>query len=166
MNRMYVLVMLLACILLPANASLKTEADKAYQENDFKGAIEKYEAILEGGQESADVYYNLGNSYYKNKDIAKAVLNYERALLLQPENGDIRANLKIANAKTIDKITPIPEIFFITWIKSLINSLNIDTWAKLGIISFMLCLIGLGTFLYIKDYSRSRYNNRNIIYSA
>ena len=60
--------MLLACILLPANASLKTEADKAYQENDFKGAIEKYEAILAAGQESADVYYNLEMAKSKTID--------------------------------------------------------------------------------------------------
>lgn len=130
-------------------AATKGMGDSAYIKGDYLTAIQVYESLLQQG-ESAEIYYNLGNSYYKSGDIAHAILNYERALLLQPENGDIRANLKIANAKTIDKITPIPEIFFITWIKSLINSLNIDTWAKLGIISFMLCLIGLGTFLYIK----------------
>ena len=64
MNKVYVFILLLIGFVFSANASVKEEADKAYQENDFKTAIEKYEAILNAGQESADVYYNLGNSYY------------------------------------------------------------------------------------------------------
>ena len=127
----------------------KIMGDSAYMQGDYLIAIQVYETLLQQG-ESAEIYYNLGNSYYKSGDIARAILNYERALLLQPDNGDIRVNLEIANAKTIDKVTPIPEIFFITWVKSLINSLNIDAWAKVGIISFILCLIGLGIFFYAK----------------
>ena len=69
----------------------KAEGDSAYMKNDFASAIQVYEALLTKG-EAADLYYNLGNSYYKSGDIAKAILNYERALLLQPGNGDIRAN--------------------------------------------------------------------------
>lgn len=148
MNRMYVLLMLLACILLPANASLKTEADKAYQENDFKGAIEKYEAILEGGQESADVYYNLGNSYYKNKNIAKAVLNYERALLLSPGDEDIRYNLEMAKSKTIDKVTPKSEIFIVTWVSSIRDLMSESSWAVFAIICFVLFLLGTSAYIF------------------
>lgn len=148
MNRMYVLLMLLACVLLPANASLKTEADKAYQENDFKGAIEKYEAILEGGQESADVYYNLGNSYYKNKNIAKAVLNYERALLLSPGDEDIRYNLEMAKSKTIDKVTPKSEIFIVTWVSSIRDLMSESSWAVFAIICFVLFLLGTSAYIF------------------
>ena len=75
-----------------------------------------------------NVYYNLGNSYYKIGEIAKAVLNYERALLLQPGNADIRANLEVARAKTIDKVEPVPEVFFVSWIKSLTNSMSVDAY--------------------------------------
>lgn len=128
----------------------KTMGDSAYIKGNYITAIQVYESLLQQG-ESAEVYYNLGNSYYKSGDIAHAILNYERALLLEPNNEDIRANLNIANAKTIDKITPIPEIFFITWLKSLINSLSINSWAKLSIICFILCIIGLGIFLYTKN---------------
>ena len=148
MNRMYVLLMLLACILLPANASLKTEADKAYQENDFNGAIEKYEAILEGGQESADVYYNLGNSYYKNKNIAKAVLNYERALLLSPGDEDIRYNLEMAKSKTIDKVTPKSEIFIVTWVSSIRDLMSESSWAMFAIVCFILFLLGASAYIF------------------
>lgn len=145
---MYVLVMLLAFILLPANASLKTEADKAYQDNDFKGAIEKYETILEGGQESADVYYNLGNSYYKNKNIAKAVLNYERALLLSPGDEDIRYNLEMAKSKTIDKVTPKSEIFIVTWVNSIRDLMSESSWAGFAVVCFILFLLGTSAYIF------------------
>ena len=60
----------------------KAEGDSAYIKEDYAAAIQVYETLLKNG-EAADVYYNLGNSYYKIGEIAKAVLNYERALLKQ-----------------------------------------------------------------------------------
>ena len=106
----------------------KSEGDSAYIRNDFASAIQIYESLLRKG-DAADVYYNLGNSYYKVNEIAKAILNYERALLLQPGNGDIRANLEIARGKTVDKVEAVPEVFFVTWTKALINSMSVDAWA-------------------------------------
>lgn len=128
----------------------KAEGDSAYMRNDYASAIQIYENLLKNG-EAAEVYYNLGNSYYKADDIAKAILNYERALLLQPGNADIRANLEIARSKTIDKVIPVPEIFFVAWTKSLINSLSVDAWAKLGVVFFILLLISLYLFFFSKQ---------------
>ena len=124
----------------------KAEGDSAYMRNDFAAAIEIYEALLQNG-EAPEVYYNLGNSYYKSGDIARAILNYERALLLAPGNADIRANLEVARAKTIDKVTPVPEIFFVAWTKSLINCLSVDAWAKYGIAFFLLLLVSLALYV-------------------
>lgn len=128
----------------------KADGDSAYIRNDYASAIQIYENLLKKG-EAAEVYYNLGNSYYKADDIAKAILNYERALLLQPGNADIRANLEIARSKTIDKVIPVPEIFFVAWTKSLINSLSIDAWAKLGVVFFILLLVSLYLFFFSKQ---------------
>ena len=125
----------------------KAEGDSAYAHNDFASAIQIYEHLLQQG-EAPEIYYNLGNSYYKTDDIARAILNYERALLLSPGNADIRANLEIARSKTVDKVTPIPEIFFVTWIKSLVNSQSSDAWAKTGIVSFLLFLASLAVFFF------------------
>lgn len=125
----------------------KVEGDSAYINNDFAFAIQIYESLLKQG-EAPEIYYNLGNSYYKTDDIARAILNYERALLLSPGNADIRANLEIARSKAVDKVTPIPEIFFVTWIKSLVNSQSSDAWAKTGIVSFLLFLVSLAVFLF------------------
>lgn len=127
----------------------KAEGDSAYAKNDYTSAIQIYEVLLNQG-EAADIYYNLGNSYYKVGDIAKAILNYERALLLQPGNGDIRANLEIARSKTIDKVEQMPEIFFISWTKSLINSMSVDSWAICGIVCFILLIISLYFFIFSK----------------
>ena len=114
----------------------KAEADSAYINNDFTNAAELYESILKNKGESADIYYNLGNSYYKMNNIAKAVLNYERALLLNPGNNDIRFNLELARSKTVDKVIPSSKMFFVTWTQSLINTMSEKAWAHTGIIMF------------------------------
>ena len=128
----------------------KAEGDSAYMKNDYASAIQIYEALLNRG-EAADIYYNLGNSYYKAGDIAKAILNYERALLLQPGNGDIRANLEIARSKTVDKVEPVPEIFFVSWTKSLINSMSVDSWAVCGVVCFILLIVSFYLFIFSKQ---------------
>lgn len=128
----------------------KSEGDSAYIRNDFASAIQIYESLLRKG-EAADVYYNLGNSYYKVNEIAKAILNYERALLLQPGNGDIRANLEIARSKTVDKVETVPEVFFVTWTKALINSMSVDAWAVCGVVSFLLLIVSLYFFIFSKQ---------------
>ena len=130
--------------------AIKAEGDSAYMKNDYASAIQIYEALLNRG-EAADIYYNLGNSYYKAGDIAKAILNYERALLLQPGNGDIRANLEIARSKTVDKVEPVPEIFFVSWTKSLINSMSVDSWAVCGVVCFILLIVSLYLFIFSKQ---------------
>lgn len=128
----------------------KAQGDSAYMRNDYASAIQIYESLLTKG-EAAEIYYNLGNSYYKTDDIAKAILNYERALLLQPGNADVRANLEIARSKTIDKVVSVPDIFFVTWTKSLINCLSVDAWAKLGVAFFILLLVSFSLFFFSKQ---------------
>ena len=128
----------------------KTQGDSAYMRNDYAFAIQIYETLLKEG-EAAEVYYNLGNCYYKVDNIARSILNYERALLLQPDNDDIRVNLEIARTKTVDKIVPVPEIFFVVWTKSLINMFSIDAWAKLGIMFFILLLASCSLFFFSKQ---------------
>ena len=133
----------------PESNITKAMGDSAYMRNDYATAIQIYEDLLEQG-EAAELYYNLGNSYFKTDDIARAILNYERALLLQPGNADIRANLEIARAKTVDKLVPIPEVFFVSWIKSVINCLSVDAWAKWGLLFFIILLISCSMFFFAK----------------
>ena len=119
----------------------KAQADSAYINNDFASAVYLYENILANQGESADIYYNLGNSYYKMDNIAKAIVNYEKALVLNPADGDIRFNLELAQSKTVDKVTPMSEIFLVTWMKDLTNLMSEKGWAKMGITTFILMLM-------------------------
>ena len=118
------LIGLIGYIQFAVAAPTKAEADEAYQKEKFSEAASLYEEILQTQGESADIYYNLGNAYFKLKNTAKAVLNYERALLLNPGDADIRFNLDMARSKTVDKITPTAEVFIVTWYKSLVNMMS------------------------------------------
>jgi len=128
----------------------KAQGDSAYIRNDFASAIQIYESLLKTQGEASEVYYNLGNSYYKLGDMAKAILNYERALLLNPGDGDIRSNLEIARSKTVDKVDVTPELFFVTWTNSLINCMGADAWAKCGVATFIFLIVSLYFFIFSK----------------
>ena len=126
----------------------KPLADEAYAAGDFQRAIILYEQILATQGEAADIYYNLGNSYYKGEQIAKAILHYERALQLAPGDDDIRFNLELARSKTIDKITPLSEIFFITWARNFADLLGSDAWAKCGIAFFLIFIVAFSAYIF------------------
>jgi len=118
-----------------------TAANKAYTDGLYTNALELYKQVLKDGYESADLYYNIGNVYYKMNDFTSAILYYERAKKLSPGNEDIDYNLKVANSKIADKIEPIPELFYRRWYTSLTRQFSADTWATAGIIGFIVSLI-------------------------
>ena len=135
-------VISLTSYLLPptSHAVTKAEADSAYVHEEYQKAIDSYEALLKKGV-SAELYYNLGNAYYRTENITRAVLNYERALLLSPSDPDIRFNLQMARSKTIDKIVPEQEMFFVTWYRSLVNIASVDGWAMIALVCLGLAII-------------------------
>ena len=129
--------------LQPLPAMSKEEADNAYAKGMYQKAIEGYTALLKDTP-SSDVYYNLGNAYFRTNNLTRAILNYERALLLSPGDADIRFNLQFANSKLIDKPAPENEMFFVTWYYAVVNSMSVDAWAIFAVIalaaSLALCL--------------------------
>ena len=133
-------------LLLAAPVS-KVEADSAYVHGNFQQAIKDYESLLKQGA-SAELYYNLGNAYYRTENITRAVLNYERALLLSPGDADIRFNLQIARSKTIDKIVPESEMFFVTWYRSLVNIMSVDGWGRMALVSLALVIVLFLVYLF------------------
>ena len=138
---------LLAVLPFQSYALTKAEADSAYVRGEYQKAVGLYENLLrEGG--SPDLYYNLGNAYYRTDDIPHAVLNYERALLLSPGDRDIRFNLQLARSKTIDKITPEQEMFFVIWYRSLVNLESVDGWARIALASIALAIILALVYLF------------------
>ena len=134
---------------LASFAATKAEADALYEQEKFTEAAAAYEAVLKNEGIAAEVYYNLGNCYYKLDEIPLAVLNYERAFLLNPGDGDIRANLAHARGKTIDKVVPPSEMFFVTWWRNLTNCMSLNQWATLGIVAFILMLAGVLVYMFV-----------------
>ena len=152
------------CVTFPLvaqDAAIK-EAEVAYTKGDYKSAIDLYEGLLENKGESAAIYYNLGNAYYKDGQIAPTILNYERALLLSPADGDIRFNLQMAKQRSVDKIEPLGEFFLAKWFHAVQNLASADRWGTIGIVCFLLCLVCLSVFFF----SRQRRFKQIGFYSA
>lgn len=141
------LLALMAWLPSDAGAITKANADSAYARQQYQQAIKDYEELLHDGV-SAELYYNLGNAYYRTDNITRAVLNYERALLLSPGDSDIRFNLQMARSKTIDKITPESEMFFVTWYHALVNIMSVDGWARTALVSFALAIVLALAYLF------------------
>ena len=133
--------------LMTAHAATKAEADSAYAKENYQMAAELYEQVLKNGT-SAELYYNLGNSYYRMDNMTQAVIAYERALLLSPGDEDIRFNLQMARSKTIDKIMPESEMFFVTWYRSLVNIQSVDAWARLALLSLVVAIVLALAYLF------------------
>lgn len=148
-SRMYALLMLVAMLLLPASgmAITKKNADDCYRTGNYQQAIADYKELLKHGV-SPDIYYNLGNAYYRSDNLAHAILCYERALRLSPGDKDIRFNLQFANSKTIDKITVEDENVFATWYKSIVNFTSVDRWAATSIVCIIAALLLMLVYLF------------------
>ncbi len=155
LKKLFILLILALSFRLYAdeNNLLFESAGQSYSKGDYKKSIELYNKILAGGYESYKVYYNLGNAYFKTKDLPSAILFYEKALKLKPGDEDIMFNLKVANTRISDKIDAIPELFFKRWWKSLYGIFSADMWAKITIAVFIAFLIFLLVYLLAKSLS-------------
>ncbi|MDR3129581.1 MAG: tetratricopeptide repeat protein [Tannerellaceae bacterium] len=123
-------------------------AEAAYAAGDFITATEKYESLLQTYGESSYIRYNLGNAYYKAGKIAPAILHYERALLLNPGDADIRFNLQLAREKVVDHIEPVGQFFLVRWFLSVQDIGKADTWATVGICAFLLFVGCMALFIF------------------
>jgi len=158
-------------VLVGAVGSAQTASDdfergnSLYREGKFDQAAAAYEAILSQGFAGAAVYFNLGNSYYRLGKVAPAILAYERALRLQPNDPDIKHNLSLVNLKTADRIEPLPDLFFIEWLRSLsvVVPLRVTVW--LFVIAWILLFGGLAV-LYLLGWSSGLRLARIIALSA
>ena len=149
MKQFFILTAILfATFNLSAQDDLFKQANEAFTKNEFQEAAGLYEELLKANGESAIVYYNLGNSYYKLNKIALSILNYERALLLEPGNKDIRFNLEIAKLKAVDRIEPVEDFFLTEWFRAIQNLMSTDAWSNFSIVCFILLIICLFLFFF------------------
>ena len=116
-------------------------ANTAYNAGNYAQAEECYTRIVEQGLHSAALYYNLANAHFKQDELGKAMLYYNRALRLRPNDEDIRHNLEYAEQSTKDSIEEIPEFFLKTWIKSLRGALSCTAWSILSLLMLVAALV-------------------------
>jgi tetratricopeptide (TPR) repeat protein len=112
-----------------------------YQKGDFKGAAEAYNSIIQNNEQSAEVYFNLGNTYYKLNELAPSILNYEKALLIDPGNEDVAINLSIARKLIIDDVRPAPQTGFKQALFNVTGNYHYNTWAWVAVSFAGLCLV-------------------------
>ncbi len=120
-------------------------ANAAYADGRYEEAATLYQSLLDE-QEDATLYYNLGNARFKQGELAQAILNYERALRLQPNNKDAQYNLAFAQSRITDNIVE-QDFFLSAWARAIRNNLRERTWLGLSIGLFILGLVGLLLFL-------------------
>lgn len=133
----------------------KGERRSGISARQLSGSYRRLSLSLKKGV-SADLYYNLGNAYYRTDSLAQAILCYERAYELAPGDDDIRFNLQFARSKTIDKITPESEMFFVTWYRGLVNFTGVDQWAKTALVAIFLALILVLVYLFSSSLLRRK----------
>jgi tetratricopeptide (TPR) repeat protein len=109
-----------------------------YKEGQFERAITAWESILESGEHSAALYFNLGNAYFKIEQIAPSIYFYEKALQLDPKDKDILHNLTLAQNYTTDEIVPAPQGFFQSFYQATIGIFSFNGWAVLAILGSVL----------------------------
>lgn len=128
------------------------KANELYNQNAYDSAVIVYESIVNKGYSSPELYYNLGNTYYKMRNYPKAIYYYEKSLKLDPNNEDTKHNIEIAKAFISDKIEPVPEIFIKTWWNNFSNLFTLKTWSIISLIVTGFLLLSL--FLYLTARTR------------
>ncbi len=146
LRKLLVLLVLISTASFAQVDDLMRTANEHYQNEQFDEAIRVYEEIINQGFVSDALYYNLGNAYFRQNQLGKSILYYERGLKISPNDEDLRYNLSIAKARTIDRIKDVPKLFIIEWWELLLTSLSISGWSIIVIIFFIIFLISLSLY--------------------
>ncbi len=134
--------------------SLFVAANKSYQQEKYMEALEGYQKIEKLDLKSASLYFNMANIYYKTNQVAPAVLYYEKALKLAPNDKDIRFNLDFANRMILDNIEPLPKSLWQKFMDGIILRYTYETWAKIAVsLAFLFAILFL---MYHFSYSTSK----------
>lgn len=140
-------------------------ANQLYKQGQYGDAAKLYENVLTKGV-APELYYNLGNSYFKADEIGLAILNYERALRLDPGYDDARYNLKIAESKIVDNVNSTPSFFVKRFINSLIQNNSSNQWALISLACLFISLALFFFFVFSTDRNRRKYGFFGMLFVA
>ena len=156
MNKLVYLLFICFFSLSAQNKDLFQKANTAYNEGNYSDAINNYELILENGETSAELYYNLANAHYKLSHIAPSVYYYEKALQLNPGDSDVKNNLEFAQRMLIDEIEEVPKTGLLKITNKLISVLSFNGWAWTAVIGSIL----FAAFFLLYYFSNSSRQKR------
>lgn len=151
----YITVFLAFCAVAfaPLRAADAVSADDAYRQGNYAEAVVLYEQVLADGYTSAELYYNLGNAYYRENQMGKAILNYRRALRLDPSMSDAKENLALAESRTTDRIAVLPRFFLARWVDALCTQVTPRVWRVVLVV--LLALLGVTVVVFRLGRGRS-----------
>jgi len=152
----YIFIFLFGSLAMAQNNQLFEDANKLYNEANYTEALEKYKSILESGEHSAELYFNMANAHYKLNHVAPSIYYYEKALLLKPNDKDIKNNIAFARNMTVDAIDTVPEVGITKLIKNVTNMMSFDAWAKLTISLVVLFVILFVTYYFTYSTTKKR----------
>lgn len=146
---------ILACSILSPLFAFQSDqifeqANQYYQNSEFELAVENYESILQSGFESGELYFNLGNAYYKIGLLGKARINYERALIWMEGDGDLTHNLEMLKLRLVDQIEPPPQLFINVWWNYLVDLFQTHIWGYIVLFMFWILLIIAAVYLHYR----------------
>ena len=145
---------LISAMTYAQKSALYEQVNTQYNEGNYEAAITKYENILDNGKHSAELYFNLGNAHYKLNHIAPSIYYYEKALLLDPNDQELKNNIGFARNMTIDAIETVQEVGFSKFEKNISKSMTFEQW---GISAIVLVVLFMILFLtYSCAYSSMR----------
>ncbi len=137
-------------------AEMMQRGNDAYQAENYQEAVQAYEHIVKQGYVSGELYFNLGNAYYRLGNLGKAIVNYERAKRYLPNSESVNFNLRLANLNVKDRIDVPPEFFLFQWYRQLVNCTTARTWGAFftGSLFLTALLILLPTILDLHRWQR------------
>jgi tetratricopeptide (TPR) repeat protein len=145
---MILLMSMLFGVVSASPDSLFIKANELYQNGKYELALEQYRQVLVFGQESADLYYNMGNAAYRSNNIGYAILYYEKALKLDPSHEDASNNLEFAARYRVDTFEEVPELFISTWMRVFLKKFSERTWSLVSLVIFIIVSFAILMFIF------------------
>jgi tetratricopeptide (TPR) repeat protein len=149
-------ILVILCIIcaVPLSAQdiykMVEKGNEYFMNEEYELAIKEYQAVIDSGYESSELYYNLGNAYYKSHKIIMALVHYEKASILNPRDEEILHNLEMTRQLIVDEIDDLPEFLPKVWYGRFISLLKTDQWAYISLITFPVSLLLFLVYLFVR----------------
>ena len=159
MRNIHSILFILVALQISAQTGIETfyAGNSAYNEGRYQDAIEQYESIIDKGLHSAELYFNLGNCYYKTNQVGPSIFYYEKALQLDPRDEDIKNNLSFAQNMTIDAIDTVPEIGIRKVFNNIVKLFSFDSWAIFSVVLMLMFVMLFLLYYFSVSTNKKRF---------